>query len=137
MIMFTIPGKAQGKGRPRFMRNGHTYTPEPTRNYEELVRLKFREKYKDAPIEDAVRVSIMVWMMPAKSLSKKKKAELMMQSPMLKPDVDNIAKIVLDALNGLAWKDDKQVVYLDIEKLWGYEEKVVVIITTKEDFDNE
>lgn len=134
MIMFDIPGKAQGKGRPRFMRNGHTYTPDKTRNYEELVRLKYREACKDDPTTESVRVLIYVWMVPAKSLSEKKKKELRERPPMMKPDVDNIGKIILDALNGVAWVDDKQVTRLEITKLWGREERVNVIIATDKDF---
>lgn len=138
MIYFEIPGKAEGKGRPRFMRNGHTYTPEKTRNYEELVRLMYREKCKEEPTADAVKVSILVWVVPAKSLSKKKKDEETALPPMKKPDVDNIAKIILDALNGVAWLDDKQVCHLDITKYWGYTEKVGVhIIKAEEREENE
>lgn len=134
MIRFDIPGKAEGKGRPRFMRNGHTYTPDKTRNYEELVRLKYREACKDEPTAEAVHVSILVWMVPAKSLSMKKKRELVQRPPMNKPDVDNIGKIILDALNGVAWIDDKQVVKLEVMKFWGYEERVTVFIATETDF---
>lgn len=126
MIWFEIPGKAVGKGRPRFMRNGHTYTPDATRNYEDLVRFCYRQKVKEEPTEKAVAVFITVWMIPAKSLSKKKAAELKSRPPMNKPDVDNIGKIILDALNGVAWKDDKQVTALEVIKLWGNDERVMV-----------
>ena len=37
----------------------------------------------------------------------------------IKPDCDNIAKIVLDALNGLAYDDDSQVTELEVHKLYG------------------
>lgn len=36
-IEFTVPGAPVGKGRPRFMKNGHTYTPQKTRDYEGKV----------------------------------------------------------------------------------------------------
>ena len=49
-------------------------------------------------------------------------------SPIKKPDIDNIAKIILDALNQLAFKDDNQIVKLDIEKIYSEEEKVYIKI---------
>lgn len=137
MIWFEILGKAVGKGRPRFMRNGHTYTPDSTRNYEQLVKLRYREVCKEPPTDKAVKVYIVVWMIPAESLSRKKKAELLKHPPMKKPDIDNISKIILDALNGVAWIDDKQVTGLEIVKLWGHDERVMVGITKEGDEDNE
>ena len=47
-------------------------------------------------------------------------------SPTKKPDIDNIAKIILDALNKLAFKDDNQITKLEIEKKYGTEEKISV-----------
>lgn len=40
---FVVPGKPQGKGRPRFTRSGHTYTPDSTAEYEERVKLAYRQ----------------------------------------------------------------------------------------------
>lgn len=132
LIYFRIPGKAEGKGRPRFSRNGHTYTPDKTRNYEELVRALYKSKCKDKPTDEPVIVNINVYTIPAKSLSKKKKAELMKKLPMKKPDLDNVAKIILDALNEVAWVDDTQVVSLSVRRVWSDEEYVCVTII-KED----
>ncbi len=47
-------------------------------------------------------------------------------SPTKKPDIDNIAKVILDALNKLAFKDDNQITKLSIEKVYSEEEKVYV-----------
>ena len=48
--------------------------------------------------------------------------------PTIKPDVDNIAKVILDSLNGLAYKDDKQIVFCIISKWYGENPKVEVIL---------
>ena len=133
MIYFRIPGKAEGKGRPRFMKNGHTYTPDKTRNYEELVRTLYKAKYKGEPTDEPVTVTINIYTTPAKSLSKKKRAELLKQSPMKKPDLDNVAKIILDALNKVAWQDDTQVVSLKVHRAWSNEEYVCVTIFTEDE----
>ena len=128
MIYFRIPGKAVGKGRPRFTKNGHTFTPDGTRNYEELVRALYRSKCKDEPTSEPVIVNINIYTTPAKSLTKKKKTELMKKLPMKKPDLDNVAKIILDALNEVAWQDDTQVVALTVRRVWNNEDYVCVTI---------
>jgi Holliday junction resolvase RusA-like endonuclease len=67
---------------------------------------------------------------PPKSASKKRQREMLAGSiyPEVKPDIDNITKTVLDALNGLAYKDDKSVVWLSAIKVYGEEERVLVRI---------
>lgn len=49
-------------------------------------------------------------------------------SPTKKPDIDNIVKIVLDAMNELAFKDDTQITKLEVEKIYGIEEKLQIKI---------
>lgn len=133
VIYFRIPGKAVGKGRPRFTKNGHTFTPDSTREYEELVRAMYRQKYKGKPTSEPVTVNINVYTAPAKSLSKKKRADLLSRAPMKKPDLDNVAKIILDALNKVAWHDDTQVTALSVRRVWSDEEYVCVTIMTDDE----
>ena len=128
MIIFEILGKPIGKQRPRLSRYG-TYTPTKTKNYEELVRYNFKNKYKNfTPLEGALEATIYAIFEVPKSYSKKKKAELLAKTFTYthKPDTDNIAKIILDSLNGVAYKDDSQIVQLKVCKLYGEQEKVVV-----------
>lgn len=136
MIWFEIPGQAKGKERPRNGK-GYFYTPQNTKDYEELVKVCYRQKYKEPPTKEAVKVGIVVWMVSAKSLSKRKRAELENHPPMKKPDIDNIAKIILDGLNGVAWEDDRQVSSLEIVKLWGHSEKVMVVIQKESDLNEQ
>ena len=51
-------------------------------------------------------------------------------SPTKKPDIDNIIKIVLDALNKMAFRDDSQVTKIEVEKIYGPVEKIKVKIDT-------
>ena len=118
----TIFGQPVGKARPRFTRTGHTYTPQATKDYEELVRYTFVSGYPKAkPIENAVRVKITAYFKIPDSYSSKKHNELIGKYYTKKSDVDNIAKIILDALNGLAYYDDKQVVKLEVIKKYASE----------------
>ena len=127
-VSFEVEGKVTGKGRPRVTMHG-TYTPANTRHYEELVKLRYKQACKLPPAEGEVIVIIRAYMTPAKSLSTKKKAELMKDNPMKKPDIDNIAKIVLDALNGVAWVDDKQITTLHVFKQWDETEHLHIWIS--------
>lgn len=132
MCDFEIEGKPVGKGRPRFRRMGNfvqTYTPEKTSEYEKLVRIRFQNaggQITDKP----VRVEIVAFFAPPKSTKKKQMQEMLSNLilPTKKPDCDNIAKIVLDALNQIAYKDDSQVVDLSVRKQYASEAKVYVHI---------
>lgn len=129
---FEVEGKPTGKGRPRFKRMGNfvqTYTPANTAEYEKLVRLKFQNA-GGVITEKPVKIEIIAFFAPPKSVRKKDKAEMLANRilPMKKPDVDNIAKIVLDALNQIAYKDDSQVIELVVKKRYASDAKVLVHI---------
>ena len=127
---FEVEGKPVGKGRPRFRRMGNfvqAYTPANTAEYEKLVRLRFQNAggmITDKP----VKIEIVAFFAPPKSTRKKEKAEMLANRilPVKKPDCDNIAKIVLDALNKIAYKDDSQVIELSVKKLYSEVAKVSV-----------
>ena len=110
-LTFTVEGKPIGKGRPRITRNG-TYTPKKTREYERLIAWTFKSKYpRHKPFEGPVFMTVIAYMPIPKSYPKYKKKELAKETVLYtkSPDWDNIGKVVCDALNGLAWVDDKQV----------------------------
>ncbi len=131
-VDFVIQGKVQAKQRPRFNRySGKTYTPNETIAYENWVKTCYLEKYKDKELmEKPLRVTIKAYFEIPKSTSKKRKQQMMDNEilPMVKPDTDNIAKGVLDSLNGIAYKDDKQVVELIVNKFYNNTPYVSVII---------
>ena len=131
MIQFEILGKPVAKGRPRLGRYGHTYTPQKTVQYENLVKVTFMNEYRNhIPYEGYIEADIKAIFEIPKSYSKKKTKELLETSNNYdhKPDLDNIAKIILDSLNGLAYKDDSQVTVLHINKQYGEQAKVVVTL---------
>lgn len=110
---FTVPGGPKGKQRHRTTSNGRTFTPSQTVNYENLVIMCFKQKYHDAPPLTGELCFNMVSYFPIpKSTSKKKHAEMLARKirPTKKPDFDNMLKIASDALNKIAFDDDKQVV---------------------------
>ena len=138
-ISFEILGRPQGKGRPRFARRGKfvtTYTPQKTADYEELVRQSFLTQLGNQPRidEDVEEVNlsakIIAHFKPNKTETKKR-AKYLVENKIgfnKKPDCDNIAKIILDALNGIAFKDDNSVTELEVIKIYDEEDKVEVEI---------
>lgn len=132
MIELTIPGEVIAKGRPKFTNRGgyaRAYTPKKTKDYEALVKLHALQ-LKQEPLTEAIEVAISVHRVPPKSWSKKKQKEALngVIKPVTKPDADNLAKSVLDALNGVLFKDDNQIVSLTVKKMYAAEAKAVVTI---------
>ena len=129
---FEVPGKITGKGRPIInTTTAIAYTPTKTKEYEDLVKQYFIIKNRCAkPLEGRLKVTIKAYFGIPKNTSKKQKEEMLNNniSPVKKPDIDNIAKIILDALNKLAFNDDNQITKLSIEKEYCKEEKVYIKI---------
>ena len=127
---FEILEKPIGKQRPRYSsKTKRMYTPTRTSSFEEKVKWAFKAKYniKTEPSINSFKAKITAVFKPNESLSQKKKEELLYKVDYTKkPDADNIAKIVLDALNGLAYKDDSQISALLVLKNYGVENKVIV-----------
>lgn len=121
MIQFAVYGKPQGKARPRFTRNGHAYTPQNTVDYEKQIKQAYISAGGEM-ISDTAPILICITAYFKKSKSNK------MHSPTIKPDTDNIAKIVCDALNGVAYHDDKQITCLTVDKAWADDERILVRI---------
>lgn len=123
MIRFTIYGEPTAKGRPRAVRgkNGRirgAYTPGKTRIEETNFRAQAVKVKPERPFEGPVALELKFFRGVPRSWSKRKKERALSCEilPAVKPDVDNLAKLVKDALNGVFWRDDAQVVRLTAEK---------------------
>lgn len=131
-IRFAVMGKPQGKGRPRFTMTGHAYTPDKTRAYEKLVSDSYKLHAGDKHFSNRpVMVDILAFFPIPKRANKPLRQQMERGEifPTVKPDCDNIIKIVCDALNGLAYRDDSQVVAVTCQKKYGVEPAVHVVIT--------
>ena len=133
-MKFTIPGEPTGKARPKVVRNGpftKAITPEKTVLYENLVKVEFQRQCPAATIiEEPVFMRIRCFYALAKNDSRKKRAAKLNGAirPTKKPDIDNCIKIIADALNGLAYVDDTQIVAVVAEKYFAEIPRVEVII---------
>lgn len=135
-VNFFVPGNPQGKGRPRFT-NGHAYTPKKTVEYEGLIAARYWKALAESgkTLTDKarlanIRIAIEAIYPVAESDSKKTKEEKIagIIRPKNKPDIDNVAKAVLDALNAFAYYDDSQVYRLEIMKRYGEEPGLYVLV---------
>lgn len=129
MIEFVIDGEPVAKGRPRFTTTGRAYTPKRTADYEKKVR----QAYTGDMFPEGIPLSVHIdaYMGIPKSASKKVHAAMQRGEirPLKAPDGDNIAKAICDALNGKAYKDDKQVVHLTVNKWYSDVPRAEVRIT--------
>lgn len=123
--MVVVEGKIKGKARPRFnTKTGRAFTPGDTITYENWIKCCYQEqdgKFIDGPVS----VRIEVYYKIPKSYTKKRVQAIRdgVEMPLKKPDSDNIAKIVLDSLNKIAFDDDAQVVELTVVKKWTEEQE--------------
>lgn len=110
MVSFTIPLRPVPKGRPRYG-NGRTYTPQKTRDYEEAVGMFARQYFKQS-LEGDLEVNMTFYVKGRRG------------------DCDNLQKSLLDALNGIAWIDDRQIVKWSGEIVKDSNERTEISIDT-------
>jgi len=111
------------KGRPRFSKAGgfmRSYTPKKTSDYETEVRTQAQSVMTREPLETPLAVYLYFRLRIPRSHSKKRQEACLNGSerPTKKPDIDNLAKSVLDGLNGVVWHDDSQIVSLHLTKVY-------------------
>ena len=127
MKHFVIPGPPRGKGRARSTRSGIHYTDKKTRMYESHVLDSYLRVYPSAdPLEGAISISIIAYLQRPKShFGTGKNANILKKNAphyhTTKPDIDNLVKFYLDCLNGIAWEDDKQIIYIQATKTYSEE----------------
>lgn len=136
-ISFTVPGAPKGKARPRVTRSGHAYTPQDTVMYENLVKTTFASTYPDhKPLDDAEISAVIYAYYPIPKSASRKRKQMMLEGdikPITKPDTDNVAKSILDSLNGIAYSDDSHVTDLTVMKRYSDTPRVYVLLKWQED----
>lgn len=130
---FVVLGEVRGKMRPKassFGGHAKVYTPSKQIEYENWVRLCYQKAYPDAkPMEGSICAHISVLMRVPKSASKKKRDAMLAGEikPTKKPDLDNCIK-QLDALNGVAFADDSQIVEIHANKSFAEEDSMSITL---------
>lgn len=112
-ISLTVYTDPVGKARPRVLRSGRTYTPKGTVVAENTIAATWRAHYgARKPWARGIPLSVEILAYLARPKSSKRTL------PSVKPDSSNLLKLCEDALNGLAWEDDAQIVEAKITKLY-------------------
>ena len=134
IIEFYIYGVPVPEGRARFTKTGRAYTPAKTRAWKGLVHKAALEAFIESgmfdPLHGALTMSLDFTLPIPPSWSKRKQSEASGQfiRPIGKPDVDNLAKAVMDGCNEVLYFDDAQIVALSVRKRYGLAPHVCVII---------
>jgi len=139
-VKFTVMGTPVAKGRPKFARRGNfvkTYTPSKTVNYETLVKLSFIQAVgtEFRPYDQAICVRVNAHFARPKGHfgTGKNEGVLKESAPehmLVKPDADNVIKAVIDALNGIAFTDDKLIVHIHGSKAYSERPRCEIEIYT-------
>lgn len=141
MVKFTVYGEPKAKGRPRVSvrKSGdgektfaRAYTPKETVVYENQVKMEYENQCDSFLFPDDAMLDVRIFAFYGipKSVSKKKR-QMMIDGdirPIKKPDFDNIAKIICDSLNGIAYRDDAMVVDGMFRKYYSEQPRVEVTI---------
>jgi len=130
-ILIRLDGQPKGKGRPRFGR-GRTYTDATTQRYEDAIRWQARSAMVGRkPFAGPVKVRVYAEYQIPKSWPKAKREAAMaggVYHTGRGSDIDNTAKL-MDALNGIVWNDDRQVVHIIAWKKYGPEPHVSFVVS--------
>ena len=137
-IHFQVEGNPKGKGRPRFSRVGSftkVYTDKQTLTYEATIATFAKQAMGGMePLKTPVSVFLYVRLPVPQSYPKKRREGCLggFEKPCKKPDIDNIAKTYLDAMNGVIFVDDTQVIDLHVKKLYSVVAGVDVMVMEAE-----
>jgi len=129
---FSIPGSPRGKARPRFTKSGRAYTPAETVEAERTIATIWKLKYpREKPLTGPVLLRFTAVFAIPKSFNAIQRQAAMDGKlyATCKPDFDNLAKLLCDSLNGIAFADDAQVMGGGMKR---YGEPVRVDVTIEE-----
>ena len=134
-VCFSVLGQPFGKQRPRHNRfSGTTYTPQQTKEHEENIAWEYRRQCGSFRFPDNAYLDLRViaYMKIPKSMTKEERVMIRQDRlrPTTTPDWDNIGKLVADALNGVAYKDDKYIVDSQVRKFYSDVPRIDVVIQT-------
>lgn len=137
-VHFTVPFAPVAKGRARSVympgKGVRHYTPKQTAAWEQTVAMYARQAFR-APLDGPVKISLGFYLpIPASWPAWKRDMALSGEIvPTTKPDLDNLEKAIKDGCNGIAWRDDAQVVSASKWKFYSDAPRVAVVVDPMQD----
>ena len=134
MVTFRVDTNPVGKQRARYAKRGNfvqTYTPDKTRNYEALIKeAAIQAMGSNEILETPVNLYLYIRAPIPKSLPKKRLEACLngLEKPIKKPDASNVLKSVEDAMNGVVYKDDSQIVNIHVTKVYSSQSGIDVCV---------
>jgi Holliday junction resolvase RusA-like endonuclease len=114
LAVFTNPiAKPRARVTVRDGQKPRSFTPRTAEANEWRIRERWVEKYGSEPSEAPIHLRVLAYLPMPLSTPKSRRLTAL---PVKRPDLDNFVKTVLDALNGVAFRDDSQVVFLSAVK---------------------
>lgn len=132
-MRIVIEGKPIPQKRPRFARmKGFVKTYDPQSEEKKTVKTLIKSQVTEK-LEGPLKVNCIFYLHIPLSFSKKKKQEAIdgVLKPATKSDIDNYVKFYFDCMNGIAWRDDSQVVELKAEKVYSSRPRTEIEIEEK------
>lgn len=120
MFKFEIYGIPSVQKQTRFSCiNNKPHTWDPSKQDKERIQWQIQQHAPEAPIKGPIELGIWFYMPIPKRASSKLRTEMLNQSvlPAVKPDIDNMAYLITNALKKIIYEDDNQIV---IQKLYKY-----------------
>lgn len=132
-LFFTFEIEPVPQLRPRVSSRGgyvRVYDPPKVKNFKNLLRSLAVNQYARPPLLGALSVSLTFYRPVQKSISQSERERRLSNEskPVVKPDTDNYIKATLDALNGILWHDDAQIVKIIGEKRYSDHPKITVSV---------
>ena len=121
MVEFILPIDPIPKLRARADKRGFHYTPAKTKKFERDVKLLIASQWKSEPLSEPLEIDVVFQIKRPASVSAKQRP-----CPSVKPDIDNLGKSLIDACNGILWKDDALIVKVTKEKIYGDTGQIVL-----------
>lgn len=131
-LFFTFDIEPTPQLRPRVSSRPHVrvYDPPKVKNFKNLLRSLAVDQYARPPLIGPLSVSLTFYRPIQTSISKTERERRLSNEskPVVKPDTDNYIKSTLDALNGVLWHDDSQIVKIEAEKKYSDHPRITVSV---------
>lgn len=126
ILEINIPPKPQKQTR-FIARRGYCKGIDPSKLDKQHIQWQIKPHAPSEPYQGALQIDITFYMqMPKSSAIKTKQMLNQMILPIKRPDIDNLSYLVVNAMKGIIYEDDSQIVDLNLHKRYGENPKTII-----------